>query len=129
MRTIEQALGWIYYGGKHYESIYTRWYQAYVLPKKFSIDKRRAHYSNLILSGQLDRQQAFDLLEEPVYPPTLLEQDRQYVIKKLELSEPDFAAIMNAPQLTFDSYPNTRKWWELAKKVRGLIGRAKANRR
>ena len=53
MEVLQNQLGWVYYGGKHYESIYTRFYQAYLLPTKFDIDKRKAHYSNLILSGQM----------------------------------------------------------------------------
>jgi N-acetyl sugar amidotransferase len=66
METLQKDLGWIYYGGKHYESIYTRFYQAYLLPRKFSIDKRKAHYSSLIYSGQMTRDQAVELMKEPV---------------------------------------------------------------
>jgi len=51
-------LGWIDYGGKHYESIFTRFYQGYILPRKFHVDKRRAHFSTLINSGQMTREQA-----------------------------------------------------------------------
>ena len=52
-KLITEKLGWKDYGGKHYESIWTRFYQGYILPKKFGIDKRKAHYSNLICSGQM----------------------------------------------------------------------------
>ncbi|MEX2375969.1 MAG: N-acetyl sugar amidotransferase, partial [Dehalococcoidia bacterium] len=55
MSVLQNDLGWVYYGGKHYESIYTRFYQAYVLPEKFNIDKRRMHESDLIRSGQTTR--------------------------------------------------------------------------
>ncbi|MHC1783281.1 MAG: hypothetical protein AB9891_11120 [Anaerolineaceae bacterium] len=54
---LQNELGWEYYGGKHYESIYTRFFQGYILPKKFNIDKRRAHFSSLIRSGQKTREQ------------------------------------------------------------------------
>lgn len=121
MRLIEAKLGWVYYGGKHYESIYTRWYQAFVLPRKFNIDKRRAHLSNLVLSGQSERDAAIELLKQPVYPAELLAQDTEYAVKKLGLSETDFKSIMAAKPLTFENYPNTKHYWELAKRARNRI--------
>jgi N-acetyl sugar amidotransferase len=117
MSTIQNKLGWIYYGGKHYESIYTRFYQSYVLPRKFGIDKRRAHYSNLVLSGQLSRERALDMLDEPVYPEQGLVDDRSYVIKKLGLDEHGLEAIMALPPKTFFDYPNSYARLEVAKSV------------
>ena len=109
MRVIEQELGWEYYGGKHYESVYTRFFQGYILPQKFGIDKRKAHLSTLICSGQITREQALAELTAPVYPPGLLDQDRRFVVKKLELSEEEFAAIMALPPRSFWDYPSYRK--------------------
>jgi len=126
MEVLQKQLGWVYYGGKHYESIYTRFYQAYLLPKKFDIDKRKAHYSNLILSGQMSRAEALEAMKAPVYPADLLEEDRQYALKKLELDEAAFAEIMGAPRRTFLDYRTSHRLFELAKKVvnssRQLIG-------
>jgi N-acetyl sugar amidotransferase len=117
MRVLENELGWTYYGGKHYESIYTRFYQAYVLPKKFDIDKRKAHYSNLICSGQMTREQALALMQEPVYPARLLEEDRTYAIKKLGLTPEGFDSIMAAPNKTFEDYATSRSLLQFAKGV------------
>jgi hypothetical protein len=117
MRVLEDDLGWVYYGGKHYESIYTRFYQAYILPRKFDIDKRKAHYSNLILSGQMTRDEAIAAMLQPVYPEHMLEEDREYTIKKLGMSEESFEAMMQAPCKTFEDYPNSHGFFEFAKKV------------
>ncbi len=117
MRTIQERLGWVYYGGKHYESIYTRFFQSYVLPIKFNIDKRRAHYSNLVLSGQMTRQAACAKMLEPVYSAQGLKEDRAYAIKKLGLTEGEFDAIMALPCKTFLDYPNSFAWIERAKRV------------
>ena len=122
MRCIESALGWVYYGGKHYESIYTRFYQSYVLPRKFNIDKRRAHYSNLVLSGQLTRDRALAMMQEPAYPDAGLMEDRAYVIKKLGLNEDEFEAIMALPPKLFVDYPNSYARIEAAKRVLGALG-------
>lgn len=121
MKTIEQKLGWIYYGGKHYESIYTRFFQSYVLPRKFEIDKRRAHYSNLVMSGQMDRPQALRLMDEPIYPEQGLADDLAYAIKKLGLSEAEFESIMTLPTKTFLDYPNSYTRLEAAKKLLGRL--------
>jgi N-acetyl sugar amidotransferase len=126
MSILQKQLGWVYYGGKHYESIYTRFYQAYLLPRKFDIDKRKAHYSNLILSGQMSRSEALEAMKEPVYPKDLLEEDREYAIKKLDLDEKSFEDIMALPKKTFLDYKNNRDVFTVAKRLvnssRRLIG-------
>jgi hypothetical protein len=119
-------LGWVYYGGKHYESIYTRFFQAYVLPRKFNIDKRKAHISSLICSGQTTREEALNLMKEPVYPERLLQDDREYAVKKLALTADQFDAIMATPPKTFLDYRTSDGVFELAKKLlnpkRGYLG-------
>lgn len=117
MDVLQNQLGWVYYGGKHYESIYTRFYQAYILPRKFDIDKRKAHYSNLVLSGQMTREEALEQMKLPVYPENLLEEDREYTIKKLGFSEAEFDAIMAAPTKIFEDYKTSHKIFETAKKM------------
>jgi hypothetical protein len=87
------------------------------LPRKFNIDKRKAHYSNLICSGQLTRDQALEMMNESVYPENLLLEDRTYVIKKLQISEHEFESIMNSPPLTFESYKTSHAIFGLAKKL------------
>lgn len=101
LRIIERELGWRNYGGKHYESIYTRFFQAYILPRKFNIDKRKAHYSALICSGQMTRDEALERMKEPIAPEAMLVQDRTYVIKKFGLTEESFERMMTAPRRTF----------------------------
>ena len=96
-RLIQTELGWRDYGGKHYESIFTRFYQAYILPTKFGIDKRKAHLSNLIFSGQLSKADALAQLAEPLYPADLLTRDMEFVLKKLELSTDEFRRLMACP--------------------------------
>ena len=96
-RTLIRELEWRDYGGKHYESIWTRFYQGYILPEKFGIDKRKAHYSSLICAGQMTREQALEEMKQPAYDPALLREDRAFVLKKLGLSEQDFEEIMRLP--------------------------------
>lgn len=94
---IQKELDWRDYGGKHYESAFTKFYQAYILPEKFHIDKRKAHLSTLICSGQITKEEALKELEQPLYDAKSLEADIEYVCKKFGLSREEFTAIMQAP--------------------------------
>jgi len=110
LRVLQDDLGWRYYGGKHYESIYTRFYQGYILPEKFGFDKRRSHLSSLVCSGEITRSQALEDLKAPTYAPSMQEEDREYVVKKLGLTDDEFTAIMSAPRKTYWDYPSYGKF-------------------
>lgn len=107
MALLQSKLGWVYYGGKHHESIYTRFYQGYVLPRKFGVDKRYGHLSDLINAGQMTRAAALAEVADPPYPVALQEQDRVYVTRKLELTDAEFAAMMAAAPRTFRDFRNS----------------------
>ena len=106
VKVLERDLGWRNYGGKHLESIYTRFFQSYILPYKFQIDKRKAHLSNLINSGQISRNEALSLLEKDEYSEKYLQEDKIYVVKKFGLTLEEFESIMNLPEKTYKDYPN-----------------------
>ena len=123
---IARELGWKDYGGKHYESVFTRFYQGYILPEKFKVDKRKAHLSNLIFSGQLTKEEAFLELEKPVYPEEQLEIDKTFVLKKLGFSKEEFAAYINAPSFSHDLYGNNSDTYQTSYvKARHFLGRIK----
>lgn len=107
IKILEKELGWVYYGGKHYESIYTRFYQSYILPKKFNIDKRRGHLSDLINSGQISRSEGEKLFAKEVCPLELMKSDLEFVKKKLNLTQDQFEEIMNLPIKSYKDYPNS----------------------
>jgi N-acetyl sugar amidotransferase len=94
---LQKELDWKDYGGKHYESVFTKFFQAYILPVKFHIDKRKAHLSTLICSGQLSRGQALLELDRPLMTPAETAADKIYVLKKLGLSVKEFEDIMGLP--------------------------------
>lgn len=101
---IAQELGWRDYGGKHYESVFTRFYQGYILPAKFGIDKRKAHLSNLIFSRQITKEEALVELAKPIYDHDQLKEDYEFVLKKFNLSAQEFEAIMKAPRKEHTDY-------------------------
>jgi hypothetical protein len=95
------------YQYKHYESRITTFYQAYILPMKFNIDKRKAHLSSLICSGQISRDEALLQLQSTLYPEEKLMEERGFFIKKVGFSEDEFNLLMKKPRvehLEFRSY-------------------------
>jgi hypothetical protein len=106
VKLLEKELGWVDYGGKHYESIFTRFFQGYILPKKFGIDKRRAHFSSMICSGQMTREQALQEIQTEPYDAALMRDDLEYVAKKFGLSNEAFEQLMKAPPKKHTDYPS-----------------------
>ena len=107
IETLKKEIGWQEYGYKHYESIYTRFFQGYILPLKFNFDKRKCHLSAMINSRQITRQEALTELEKPTYPSKeLLDQDKEFVIKKLGLTPISFEKIMKSPIKQHADYPS-----------------------
>jgi N-acetyl sugar amidotransferase len=127
-RVIERELAWRDYGGKHHESIFTRFYQGYILPRKFGIDKRKAHLSNLIFSGQMTRNEALSELKNPHYEPEQAAQDLIFVRKKLGLSHEEFEHIMSSPRREHREFDHERSIFErmpILKPFRGVLRSAK----
>lgn len=122
---LKRDFDWKDYGGKHYESIFTKFYQAYILPVKFKIDKRKQHLSTLIGSGQLTREEAKQEMEKELYNNNQLRADKEYVIKKLGLSADEFEELMLLPVKKHTDYPNYSKHYEfialLYRKFKPLI--------
>ena len=107
-------LNWKDYGGKHYESIFTKFYQAYILPKKFNIDKRKVHLSNLICSNQIIKKDALKILQEPLYETTQeLISDREFMIKKLGISLDEFNLILAQKVKKHTDFETNDKYWNI----------------
>lgn len=118
-QTMQNEFGWKDYGGKHFESVWTRFYQGYILPEKFGVDKRKAHYSALINSGQMTRKEALKRLEEPPYEKTMLQRDKKEILDRLQISDEEFKEIMAAPIRSHTDFAN--EMWVL--KVASIKGR------
>lgn len=123
-KILERELGWRDYGYKHYESVWTRFFQGHYLPSKFGFDKRRAHLSTLICSGQMTRDEALAKMRTSVYEEALLRQDTQFVLKKFGLTPAEFEAIVKAPSKTARDYPNhhflfhrLRRWKNVFRRI------------
>jgi len=125
IESLQKEVGFKDYGKKHYESQFTKFFQGYYLPVKFGYDKRRAHFSSLILSGQMTREEALKKISIKIYPDNELRDDRDFILKKLGLSEEEFADILSSPNRSFRDYPTTTKLRSAFSKVKSFLANSK----
>lgn len=108
IHTLEKFCGFQYYGGKHYESVLTRFMQCYYLPEKFGIDKRKSHYSSLIMSGQMTREEALKRLKQPLYPSEeLLREDKRFLADYMMISVEEMERYISLPPKREQDYPHS----------------------
>ena len=108
-----KELGYRTYPYKHYESIFTRFYQGYILPTKFGIDKRKLHLSTLVISGQLTREAALKMMERIPYPSDAdLQGDIDYFLKKMGWSRQELDAYIARPQVPHARYGTEKPLWD-----------------
>jgi N-acetyl sugar amidotransferase len=104
MQELVDRFGWQRYSHKHYESRFTRFYEGYWLPTKFGYDKRRAHFSSLILTKQMTRDEALQRVAKPAYDEATIGQDFEYIATKLDLSVAELEALMRGPNKSYQDY-------------------------
>jgi N-acetyl sugar amidotransferase len=112
IKELEHKFSWKKYEAKHFESIFTRWFQGFYLPKKYGIDKRLAHFSSLIISGQLSRDEAMKKMSVNSYSVSLAKEDTSYVKKKLEIGDEEFLKIINDSPKSDLNYSKTRLYMQ-----------------
>ena len=109
VKLLKEELGWVDYGGKHHESVFTKLVQGYIQPVKFQVDYRKATYSTEICMGVLTREKALELLKKLPYDDEKIDSDRAYAAKKLGLSLAEFDQILRLPVKSYRDYPNNEK--------------------
>lgn len=126
---LHEKYGWTKYENKHYENVFTRFFEGYYLPHKFGFDTRRNVASNEILAGILTREEALKRLEQPPYDPDQMIQDKEYVAKKLGISTEDFDKIIDGPNHTPADYKNSMWMIKMGVTISKILGMENRNLR
>ncbi|MBN9300153.1 MAG: N-acetyl sugar amidotransferase [Filimonas sp.] len=121
-KLLEEKFKWQKFQHKHHESRFTRFYEDYWLPKKFGFQKRRAHFSSLILTGQMTREEALDRVSKPELDEHFLDKEFEYVAHKLDLTKDELQKIFEGPNKTYRDYKNKMGIIKLGSKVMRLLG-------
>jgi N-acetyl sugar amidotransferase len=123
-KILTEKFGWRTYGAKHNESIFTRFYQNYILPVKFNVDKRKAHLSSLICSSQISRDEALKELSIDVVNSHQTKEDKEYVLKKFGVSEDVFDGWMKEKPISHFAFPSyLTRHDKYVRKLKKILGR------
>jgi len=126
MQEMVDKFGWQKYAHKHYESRFTRFYEGYWLPTKFGYDKRRAHFSSLILTGQLTRAEALEKITKKAYDDETVTQDFEYIATKLGVTVDELKTLERGPNKSYKDYKNSMALIEAGTRVLRRLGLQKA---
>ena len=118
---LKNALGWSDYGGKHHESRFTKFFQTFYLPSKFSIDKRKAHLSSMIVSGQMTRDIALSILSTSPYDMNQLHDDIFFISKKIGVSVLEFEKLLAVRPADHGDFPTSKLFYRFKDVVKKLV--------
>ena len=121
-KKLEDFCGWEKFQHKHHESRFTRFFEDYWLPKKFKIDRRRAHFSSLILTDQMTRDNAINRIKSLELDEHFLECEFEYVAQKLDMDVEKLSDIFHGESKSVNDYKNKQKIIEIASRVSTLVG-------
>ena len=119
---LHELFGWEKFKCKHHESRFTRFLEDYWLPRKFGYDRRRAHFTSLILTGQMARQEALERIRKPELDEHFLECEFEYVAHKLDLTVDELRAIFLGENKTSYDYKSKRFLIEIGSRVMTILG-------
>lgn len=122
MQLLIDRFGWQRYAHKHYESRFTRFYEGYWLPTKFGFDKRRAHFSSLVLTNQMTRDEALQKIAKPAYDEATIADDFEYIATKLDIGVDELRTLHNGPNKTYRDYKSAMPLIDLGTKVMRALG-------
>ncbi|MDC0296330.1 N-acetyl sugar amidotransferase [Akkermansiaceae bacterium] len=129
LKILVDKFGYQEYPQKHFESRFTKFYESYWLPTKFGFDTRKVQYSSLILTHQMTRDQALVQLKDPAYDPETINQDFEYIAKKLGISKEKLISYMNAPNKSYKDYKSQEKLYRIGARVMRFFGIEKGGKR
>lgn len=117
-----ERFGWQPYPQKHFESRFTKFYESYWLPKRFGYDVRLVQYSSLILTGQMTRKEAIELLKKPSWDEATIHQEFEFVANKLGISSNELNKLMELPKKTYKDYKNQCQIYDFGARVMRAFG-------
>lgn len=129
LRLLEKEYGWKPYPQKHFESRFTKFYEGYWLPERFGFDTRRVQFSSLILTGQMQRGEALEMLQMPAYNSETIEEDFNYIATKLGITKSELETYFNSPKKFYWDYKNQEWLFNLGAKFLKLLGIEKSIKR
>ena len=120
---LQEKVGYKPYGRKHGESRFTKFFQNHYLPAKFNMDKRKPHYSSMIMSGLMTREQALGELAKPLYDDRELCEDKHYLAKKLGITVEQLDKYVSSLGHDYSEYSNWDSRYAFMKSIQAFLGK------
>ena len=124
---LKNEFGWEKYENKHYENVFTRFYEGYYLPQKFNFDKRRSYFTNLILTNQMTRDEALKQISKQPYDSKLVMEDKLTIATKLNISINELEQYISGSNKSYKDYKNSFRRINLYLKIANIFGKEKRN--
>ena len=129
LKLLETEYGWKPYPQKHFESRFTKFYEGYWLPERFGFDTRRVQYSSLILTRQMNREDALEFLKKKAYNTETIEDEFNYIATKIGITPEELKGYFTMPKKFYWDYKNQEKVFNLGAKVLKFMGAEKSIKR
>ena len=129
MKLLVEKFGYQEYPQKHFESRFTQFYESYWLPERFGYDTRKVQYSSLILTGQMNRNEAIEKLEKSPYDKETIKNDIKYIANKLSITNEELESYMFIPKKKYKDYKSQENIYLLGAKIMRFLGLEKGGKR
>lgn len=129
LELLQNEYGWKPYPQKHFESRFTKFYEGYWLPERFGYDTRKVQLSSLILTGQMTRDEALEILKKPAFDPSKIDDEFNYIATKLGITNDELRSYFNMPKKFYWDYKNQQNLFRLGAKILHLVGVEKVKKR
>lgn len=100
MDTLVNEYDYIPYGQKHFEDLLTKFLEGWWMPTRFGHDIRRAQLSSLVITGQMTRDEALEILEQPSITDDEAKMLFSEVARRLNISEEELMSYHDMPECT-----------------------------
>jgi hypothetical protein len=129
MKELADRFGWQPYPQKHFESRFTRFYEAFWLPQRFGYDTRKVQFSSLILTGQMARQDALEQLKQPPLDQATVAREFEYVATKLGITVAELQGYFSTPKKTYHDYKSRKRLYSVGAMVMRMLGKELGGKR
>lgn len=126
---LEKEYGWKPYSQKHGESIFTKFFEGFWLPERFGFDTRKIYLSSLILTGQITREDALEIVSKPGYDQSKIDEEFNYIATKLGISNSELKNYFHMPKKNYNFYKNLNFIFKLGANFVNLFGIENVKRR
>ena len=122
IETLSSKFGWMPYPQKHFESRFTKFYESYWLYERFGYDVRKVQFSSLILTNQMKRREALEILKTKPFDEENIKHDIEYISNKLQIKSKELMSYFSIPKKNYKDYKSQKYLYSIGSSMMKIIG-------